>query len=136
MDPKGIGKRLASSSPDAGDRKAKRPSSTTQSLESSAAVSGCFKSPLVLFSDRSEGNLADWSDFRNIGHLRQRVKSPDGALVIHNFAHSGDTVEDDLESQLERMYKSLPTAQSLKNPDRTLFGEHMNTTRTFGHETS
>jgi hypothetical protein len=58
-----------------------------------------------------------------IGHLQKRICTPEAPLCVHNFAVAGDTIENDLSSQLGCLYEKFPTAKSLENSDRALFGE-------------
>jgi hypothetical protein len=57
-----------------------------------------------------------------MGYLRKRVCCPDGPPRIQNFSVAGDTAEDGLSTQLRRLFEMFPTAESLEDSDRALFG--------------
>ncbi|KAF9457592.1 hypothetical protein BDZ94DRAFT_1227626 [Collybia nuda] len=63
------------------------------------------------------------SDTRNnwVGYLKKTIISPEGPPVVHNFAVAGNTVEDDLEFQMQRLFEKYPTAAALENGGSALF---------------
>jgi len=122
---KTTGKREASSPPDRDVRVVKRRTSSSASsttdpvllLSSAPAnLTWCnFRHILVFGDSYSSDTETNW-----IGHLQKKICSPEGPPCIHNYAVAGDTVEDDLGSQLGRLFKKFPTSESLENGDRTL----------------
>ncbi|KAF8154985.1 SGNH hydrolase-type esterase domain-containing protein [Crassisporium funariophilum] len=71
---------------------------------------------IVIFGDSYSSNTeTNW-----IGHLRKRM--PSGSCpTAHNFARGGDTVEDDLASQLELFLRNFPIARSMEESNQALF---------------
>ncbi|KIM41128.1 carbohydrate esterase family 16 protein [Hebeloma cylindrosporum] len=68
---------------------------------------GDFEHIIVLGDSYSSDEEQNWVWF-----LRKRIPS-DSRPTIRNFAKGGDTVEDDLTLQLERLFTRLPTAESI-----------------------
>ncbi|KAF8799736.1 hypothetical protein BYT27DRAFT_7176126 [Phlegmacium glaucopus] len=128
---KTTGERQASHSPEKDVRVAKRV--TTLSSASSSAIDPA----LLLLSDRTRTRPPKWDEFRHIlvfggsycsetktnwiGHLQKRIHSTEGPPCVHGFAKAGDTVEDDLSSQMRHLYSKFPSAKSLENSDKALF---------------
>ncbi|KAF8055450.1 hypothetical protein FPV67DRAFT_1542034 [Lyophyllum atratum] len=71
---------------------------------------------IVIFGDSySSTAQTNW-----IGHLRKRLSSS-SCPTIHNFAGGGDTVEDDLASQLELFMRNSPVACTMEESNQSLF---------------
>ncbi|KAF8817286.1 hypothetical protein BYT27DRAFT_7317748 [Phlegmacium glaucopus] len=125
------GKRKASRSPEKDVRVAKR--TTTLPSSSSSAIDPA----LLLLPDRTDAQPPKWDNFRHIlvfgdsyssetettwiGRLQKRIPSTEGPPCVHNFAKAGDTVENDLSSQMGHLFSKFPTAKSLENSDKALF---------------
>ncbi|KAF8068641.1 SGNH hydrolase-type esterase domain-containing protein [Lyophyllum atratum] len=106
-------------------------------ISTSASLTAFKHDPALLLSyDRPHTSPVHWNTFRKIvifgdsyssnaetnwvGHLCKRMPSGPCPAVL-NFARGGDTVEDDLASQLELFLRNSPIACSVEESNQALF---------------